>query len=178
MEKELEVKILGMDMGDLKKKVLELGAEKLSEEKQVNLRINSSRHPIDPEMGYLRLRRVEYMNGQGHKELTFKAKKENKVLRNYSEFTTRIENEEALLSILEILGYDQISRGEKHRESYGYKGARFDFDTWDKDSYPDPYMEIEVEDESQFKEIIQALEIPEENISRKSIGELRADLKK
>lgn len=177
MEKELEVKILGMDFEDLKARVLKLGARKLSEEKQVNLRINSSTRPIDPELGYLRLRLVEFSDGKSKKELTFKAKNKTKLLRNYSEFTSQIENEEGILSILEILGFDQISRGEKHRESYTYGGARFDFDTWDKESYPDPYMEIEVENEDQFIEIIKALEIPEENISRKSIAELRAELK-
>ena len=177
MEKELEVKILGMDFTDLKKRVLELGAEKLSEENQINLRINSSKHPIDPELGYLRVRLVKEADGSEKKEFTFKAKDKAKLVRNYSEFTTNFDNEEALLSILDILGFDEVSRGEKHRESYVYQGARFDFDTWDKESYPDPYMEIEVQSEEQFKEIISALKIPQENISKKSIAELRAELK-
>lgn len=176
MERELEVKILGMDFEKLKEKVQNLGAKKISEENQINLRINSSKHPLDPELGYLRIRLSQKGQDQIEKELTFKAKDKAKLVRNYSEFTTNFTDEESLLAILEILGYDKVERGEKHRESYQYKNVRFDFDTWDKDSYPNPYMEIEVQEEEDLKEITNLLEIPEENISKKSIAELRADL--
>ena len=51
-------------------------------------------------------------------------------------------------------------------------------DTWDEKTYPYPYMEIEAPDENKLEEIVELLHIPRENISVKSIVELRTELKR
>ncbi|MCD1147223.1 class IV adenylate cyclase [Peptoniphilus sp. KCTC 25270] len=178
MEKELEIKVLNMDLEDLEKRVIALGAEKVSVEEQENLRINAKENPIDEELGYLRLRQTTFEDGSVENEFTFKAKDKGKTVRNYSEYTVQVDDKDTLLEILKIMGYDQIIPGYKHRVRYKYQGAKFDFDTWDKESYPTPYMEIEGESEEQIGELIKILEIPEENVSKKSIAELRKEWKK
>ena len=66
--------------------------------------------------------------------------------------------------------------GEKERISYRYKNQRFDIDIWDKDTYPEPYMEIEFSNQSKIDEIIDDLGIDRKNVTNKSITELREDL--
>jgi adenylate cyclase class 2 len=82
-----------------------------------------------------------------------------------------------MLEILKNLGFDNIEIGYKERKSYELMDARLDFDKWDKDTYPFPYMEIEVKDMKHLNEITKALEIPQINISTKSIIQLRKELK-
>ena len=82
-----------------------------------------------------------------------------------------------MLEILKNLGFDKIEVGYKDRKSYEFLDARIDFDTWDKDTYPFPYMEIEVKDMKHLNEVSKVLGLSQENISTKSIVELRKELK-
>jgi adenylate cyclase, class 2 len=89
--------------------------------------------------------------------LTLKKNISTKDLRDNIEYTTEIEDRESMLKILNELG--------------------FDFDTWDEKTYPYPYMEIEVDSRKKLNEITSLLEIPQENVSFKSIVELRKEIK-
>ena len=55
-------------------------------------------------------------------------------------------------------------------------GARLDFDRWDEDFYPYPYLEIEVKNEEHLTQIINKLGIRKDQISTESISELRLKL--
>lgn len=78
--------------------------------------------------------------------------------------------------ILEHIGMELQYSGEKERISYRYKNQRFDLDIWDKETYPEPYMEIEFSNQSKIDEIIDDLGIDRKNVTNKSITELREDL--
>ena len=52
----------------------------------------------------------------------------------------------------------------------------FDIDLWDKAVYPYPYLEIEGPSQEDLDKILARLNIPKENITTKSIGELINDL--
>ena len=57
MERELEVKVLGMDFDDLKERVISLGGILISKEEQINTLIDSSDKPIKTYLdAYLRIR--------------------------------------------------------------------------------------------------------------------------
>ena len=90
---------------------------------------------------------------------------------------SEVENKEAILQIFHELGYDKIEEGFKERKSYSLQNARFDLDIWDEKTYPYPYMEIEVESQEELDKMIKLLNISEENISTKSIMELKEELK-
>ena len=80
-----------------------------------------------------------------------------------------------MLDILKSLGYIVKEEGTKERISYELDGIRFDLDKWDEKTYPYPYMEIEVNDEVELQKIVNILDIPKEDISTKSIVELRRE---
>ena len=81
-----------------------------------------------------------------------------------------------MTKILNQLGVSLQFKGEKERRSYTYKGQRFDIDIWDKNTYPDPYMEIEFTNKNKMDEVINDLDIDKNNITTASISELRAKL--
>jgi adenylate cyclase, class 2 len=179
VEKELEVKVLNMDFDKLEEKILALGGKLIAEEKQINTLIDSNKNPIKSfSNSYLRIREIEdILNNNKKIELTLKKNISTKGLRDNIEYTTEIEDRESMLKILNELGFDLNEIGYKKRKSYKLRGARFDFDTWDEKTYPYPYMEIEVDSRKKLNEITSLLEIPQENVSFKSIVELRKEIK-
>lgn len=179
MERELEVKILGMDLEELEKRVISLGGVLVAKEIQTNTLIDSKKSPIKTKVdAYLRIRETKnLLNNKSNTAFTLKKNISKDGIRDNIELTTEIENKEAMLEILENLGFDDTEVGYKERKSYELMDARLDFDKWDKNTYPFPYMEIEVRDIKHLNEITKALEIPQENISTKSIVQLRKELK-
>lgn len=179
MERELEVKVLGMDFDDLKERVISLGGILISEEEQINTLIDSSDKPIKTYLdAYLRIRETRDLISNKEKTvITLKKSIDNHGLRDNHELTTDVGDKETMLRILKDLGFDKIQVGYKERTSYELMGARLDFDKWDPHTYPYPYLEIEVKDFKHLNEVTSALGIPQENISTKSIVQLREELK-
>ena len=178
MVKELEVKILRIDLDLMEEKILSLKGELIADEVQINTLIDSTNSPIKDNLdAYLRIRETEnLLEDKRDVVLTLKKNIKNKNLRENIELNTEIEDKETMLKILESLGFDKIEVGHKKRRSYKLEGARIDLDTWDKKTYPYPYMEIEVKDADHLNQLIELLQIPKENISSKSIVELREEL--
>lgn len=176
-ERELEVKLLGLDLEELEQKIREAGGEFLGAEHQTNWTINRSDVPYPEEKGYLRIRRTK-KQGLTSCEVTLKEKKEASEVREHMEHTVAIDDAEEMLLIFQTLGYDEIHRGEKHRKSYRLEGARIDLDAWDEKTYPYPYAEVEVKREEDLGKILELLQVPEEAVSLLSISDLRRQWKK
>lgn len=179
MERELEVKVLGLDLHQLERKIISLGGKLISEELQVNTLIDSKDRPIKSYLdGYLRIRETkDLLTDKVNVNLTLKKNINLEGIRDNVEINAKVEDKEEMLQILEELGFNDIEVGHKKRKSYELNGARLDLDKWDEKTYPFPYMEIEVNNIKHLNEVIALLEIPQENISTKSIVELREELK-
>ncbi|HZJ98594.1 MAG TPA: class IV adenylate cyclase [Tissierellaceae bacterium] len=179
MERELEVKILGIDLEEMEKRVISLGGVLIAKEIQTNTLIDSSESPIKTKVdAYLRIRETkDLLNNKSDTVITLKKNLSKDGIRDNIELTTEIADKEIMLEILNDLGFDDTEVGYKERKSYELMDARLDFDKWDKNTYPFPYVEIEVRDMNHLNEITKALEIPQGNISTKSIVQLRKELK-
>lgn len=178
MVKELEVKILNIDLEEMEKLIISLGGTLIAKEVQVNTLIDSTERPIKESINaYLRLRETkDLLNNKSDMTLTLKKIISTEGLRENIEINSRVDNKEAILNIFKELGYDILEEGYKERKSYNLHNARFDLDIWDEKTYPFPYMEIEVESQEALDKIIQLLGISETNISTKSIMELKSEL--
>ena len=178
MVKEFEVKVLNIDIESMEKRLVELGAKLIAKEVQINTLIDSSTKPIKSYLdAYLRIRETkDLLNNTESTTLTLKKNMLNDKIKENLELNTEVENKRVLLDILFDLGFDKIEVGNKNRTSYMFKGARIDLDIWDPDIYPYPYMEIEVENKEDLDRVIDILEIDRNNISLKSISELRKEL--
>ncbi|MDR7855811.1 class IV adenylate cyclase [Tissierella sp.] len=177
--RELEVKILNVDLEEMESKLIALDATLISRERQVNTLIDSEDGFIENNLdSYLRIRETKsYLNNDIKYTLTMKKNINREGLRENIESNVDISDKDTMLSILEDLGYVVVQEGFKERTSYTLGNVRFDLDRWDENTYPYPYMEIEVNDEDELKEMIKLLDIPKENISTKSIVELRREAK-
>lgn len=175
--KELEVKILNINLEDMESKLRGLGATLIDKELQVNTLIDSKENFIQNSLdSYLRIRETKsILTNKVKLTLTMKKNINRKGIRENIEINTDISDKDAMLEILKSLGYYVIQEGFKERTSYALKDVRFDLDKWDDLTYPYPYMEIEVNDEHQLEDIIKLLNIPKEDISTKSIVELRKE---
>lgn len=178
MVKELEVKILNIDLDEMEKQIISLGGKLIAKEVQVNTLIDSTNKPIKESINaYLRLRETkDLLNNKSDITLTLKKIISTDGLRENIEMNSEVENKEAILQIFNELGYDLLEEGYKERKSYELYNARFDLDIWDEKTYPYPYMEIEVESQEDLDKIIKLLHISKENISTKSIMELKKEL--
>ncbi len=178
MEKELEVKILDVDFKSLQTRIVELGGEIIAQEEQMNIIIDSSQNPISDKINaYMRIRITrDLLNDRTSNTLTLKEKTTREGIRENKEYNLTIGDVKTALKIFDKLGYDEMKVGYKNRKSYSLKSSRIDFDVWDKESYPHPYVEIEVAREEDLEGLLEDLKIDKEKISLKSIGELRQEL--
>lgn len=172
MEREIEVKVLHVDLDAMEAKLVDLGGEKIGEEQQTNYLIDSAAHPIPAGRGYLRIRCIE-KNGCETIQCTFKEKKSDEGVRAYDEHTVIIDDAREMRAIFALLGYDLVEEAKKHRISYVFGQCRIDLDRWDPESFPEPYMEIEGPSRAVIEKAIAALSIREEQVSTKSIAELK-----
>lgn len=175
--KEKEVKVLDIDKKKIEKKLKEIGAELVKEEIQKNIIYDSKDRSLKTKYnGYLRIRITkDIIRDKIIKTLTLKKNISSGNTRNNIEYETEITNENDLEKIIAHLGYDNVHIGTKHRKSYKYNDILFEIDTWDKDTFPDTYMEIEVFDENQIEEAAKILNLDRSKITSKSIEELRKE---
>ena len=73
------------------------------------------------------------------------------------------------------MGYKRKRPGYKHRRSYMYENIMFEIDTWDEKTYSKPYLEIEVTSDEELEKAINLLSLDRNQITTKSIDELRKD---
>ena len=178
MERELEFKLLGLDFEKYKKLIEEKGGVLIAHEFQTNTVIDSNEFELIDDNCYLRIREVEdILNNSKKKELTFKKKINNELARENLEYTIEFNNRENLINIFKNLKLDKFITGTKERYSYKYKNLRLDFDIWDKNTYPYPYIEVEALNEKDMYEFLKDFGIDKKHISLKSITELQNDLK-
>lgn len=180
VENEIEVKILNIDVKEFELKLKSVGAKLISIEEQVNIRIDSTTHPISNYTdGYLRIRKSKNLiTGEEDIVITFKEQSITSGVRKSLEHTSEIGDVDTILDILKLIGYDIIDFGSKKRTSYEYKNNRFDIDIWDEETYPYPYVEVESTSAEKLHEILKELKVSEENISTKSIADLKNSCKK
>lgn len=178
MSRELEVKVLNIDKDKIEKQLINLGATLLAKEYQVNTTLDTKDYKIQRNnKSYLRIRETrDLLNDEVNYTITLKENISRTNVRENIEIETKIEDKKPLLYILNSLDVQVVHEGCKERNSYVYDDIRFDLDTWDKGTYPYPYMEIEVKKEEDLDKAIELLDIDEKNISIKSIMELREDL--
>ena len=174
--KELETKIINIDIEDIKIKLQKMKAEKVKEENQINSIFDFPDRRLLKHKGYARIRVIEdkltnntYYYMTTKKMLSqdkFKVMEENEVL---------IDNAEIGSNIFRALGLELIESISKFRESYKYKNTLIEIDINDKNFCPFPYIEIETEKEEDLREVVELLGYTMEDTTSKTIFEILGD---
>lgn len=177
IEKEREVKILGIDLEAFEALLIEKGATLRLFEQQLNLIFSPpALYGTD---SYLRIRTTKNLeSGEEKSVLTLKINEGQEGIRTNREYTTPVEDAEVMSEILCLSGLREPVEAQKIRKSYLLRGAVIDLDKWSESVYPEPYAEIEVSSEEKLEEILHLLSIDPEQVSTRSIRQLMHDVKK
>ncbi len=153
MAHEIETKVLDIDVDDIKKKCVDLGAKKIQETilKVSWYRLKGIKEGEDP--WFLRIR----SNSEGSHEVTWKGKSD--VLgaaRKHAEINFMVQDSEKLGELFEGIGLEKYAYQEKKRTSFVLRDWVFEIDEYPK---MPPFLEIEGKIEEHVKEAIKLLKL-------------------
>lgn len=171
---ELEVKVFNIDIENVKNSIIKSGGKLVKRENQSNYYYNL---PKNNETGYIRIRTVDDLINKNVKYiLCIKKILSQAKCRISDEHEFEIKDFNECRDFLRALGLEFHSKEDKYRESYEYMETLIEFDIWDKRVFPDPYMEIEAENEKQIYNVLSALDIPEYKATSKSLTEVKKEM--
>lgn len=172
---ELEIRILDIDVEEIRRKLLALNTEKVKMENQLNRIYDFEDRRLLDSKGYARIRTIEDMihNKTVHYITTKKLISQEKY-KIMEEHETIIESSEEGENIFKALGLNLVQSINKYRESYKYKSTLVEIDINDKSFCPFPYIEIETAYEEELEEVVLLLGYKMEDTTSKTIFEILA----
>lgn len=173
---ELETRLIDIDVENVRKKLLQIGATKVKQENQVNNIYDFPDKKLLNEKGYARIRVVEdeITNNKVYYMTTKKLLSQEKYkVMNENEIV--INNDIEGENIFKALGLELIQSIKKYRESYQYKNSLIEIDINEKTFCPFPYIEIETNSDEELKEIVELLGYTLEDTTSKTIYEILSD---
>ncbi|WP_102398887.1 class IV adenylate cyclase [Haloimpatiens massiliensis] len=174
--KEMEIRIINIDVDTMRNKLLSLGCAKVKEENQTNLIYDFPDKKLLNNKGYARIRIVEdLIKNKTTNYMTVKKLLSCEKYKIMEEHETEILSSEDGKNILESLGLCLIQGIKKYRESYKFKDTLIEIDINQKDFCPFPYIEIESCYENQLKEVVSLLGYTMEDTTSKTIYEILKD---
>lgn len=175
---EIEVKILNIDIDQIREKLKDIGALLVKKENQINYMYDFPGEPLYKNYkGFCRIRDIESMLDKTRKYiLGVKKMISQEQYKIMKEEETEVFDLESTKNILVELGMINVRTDIKYRESYKYDGVLYEIDIWDKDIYPHPYLEVEAKDEKSLNIAIELLGFDLNQTTTKNLKELREDL--
>lgn len=173
MAKELETRIIDIDLEALRKRLKELNAQKVKVEDQINDIYDFSDGRLLNAKGYARIRTV--YDRLNEKEIIFMTTKK---LLSQGKFKEMEENEVIVSDktmaerIFKSLGLKLHQSIKKYRESYKLENGLVEIDINDKAFCPFPYIEIETDSEENLETIVSLLGYSMKDTTSKTIYQL------
>lgn len=148
MNTEFEAKAVKVDKEEIRKKLKDLGANLVFEEKQYT-RV-TYKLPIDLKGGWGRLRT------DGDKTTLAIKQVVEKSVTGTKEIEIEVSNFEDTRELLKMSGWEEKNYQENLRERWMINDVEFDIDTW---PMIDPYLEIEAKDEESVRAWFKKLDL-------------------
>ncbi len=171
--KELETRIIDIDVNDIREKLKKLGAKQVKVEDQINELYDFEDGRLLSQKGYARIRTT--FNRITNKETifmttkkmlsqdTFKVMEENEII---------VDNKEMAKKIFTSLGLVLTQSISKYRESYKLENALIEIDINDKNFCPFPYLEIETDSVENLDKVVKLLGYTLEDTTSKTIYDI------
>ncbi|MDF2881341.1 MAG: adenylate cyclase [Clostridiaceae bacterium] len=173
---EIEVKILNINITELKKILDGIHAKIVKSENQINKIFDFSDRRLINNHGYARIRIVEdLLKKQQIYYMTTKKLLSNTEFKIMSENETEIKNAEEGEKIFGALGLELVQTIFKYRESYKYKNTLIEIDVNDKSFCPFPYIEIEAPTENELIKTVELLGYTMKDTTSLSIYDILKD---
>lgn len=165
--REIEIKILDINVKKIKAKLKKIGAHKKFSSNVEMIIFDFPDQRLNNSGFVLRVRKID-----GKTELCFKGKKEDSKFKIREEIEVNTNNFENTIKIIKNLGLKNVYSGTKHREEYMLGKVKFEIDTID--NIP-PFIEIEAPTEEDIEETVHKLDYTmgqTTNLSTKEIKRL------
>ena len=171
--KELETRIVDINVDDIRNKLIALNAEKVKSEEQINDIYDFEDNRLLAQKGYARIRTV--VNRLNKEETifmttkkmlsqdTFKVMEENEVI---------VDNKGMAKKIFLSLGLELKESIGKYRESYKLNDSLIEIDINDKSFCPFPYLEIETTSIESLEKVVTLLGYTLEDTTSKTIYDI------
>jgi len=171
--KELETRVVDIDVDKIREILNNIGAEKVKEEYQINNIYDFEDNRLLNAKGYARIRITDdRLNNKEVVYMTTKKMLSQGTFKEMEENETIVEDKEAASKIFTSLGLSLKQSIKKYRESYKIGDSLVEIDINDKNFCPFPYLEIETYSEDRLKEILNILGYTIEDTTSKTIYEL------
>lgn len=171
--KELETRIIKIDVASIRKLLISLGAEKVKEENQINDLYDFEDGKLLSQKGYARIRTVDDL--LHNKQIIFMTTKKMLSQGKFKEMEENeviVDNKTAAEGIYKSLGLILKQSIQKFRESYKLEDALIEIDINNKNFCPFPYIEIETDSEEKLEKIVKLLGYTMEDTTSKTIYQL------
>lgn len=174
--KELETRIIDIDVDEIRQKLLSLGGEKIKSEDQVNEIYDFADGRLLAAKGYARIRTV--VDRLSNKETIYMTTKK---MLSQDTFKVMEENETIVMDadmsrkIFLSLGLQLQESIKKYRESYKLENALVEIDINDKSFCPFPYIEIETDSIENLEKVVTALGYTLADTTSKTIYDILAE---
>ena len=161
---EIEVRILDVDIHEIRRKIFEYNGVLVKKENQINKLFDFDDDRLLRNNGYARIRIIKDLISD----------------KNFYYMTSKRKLLRLLIgeNIFKSLGLSMKNEIKKYRESYKINDVLIEIDINDKSFYPNPYVEIEGESINEIEEVVNILGYSMEDTTSKSIFELIEDLNK
>lgn len=161
MESEYEIAVLDINVDEIEKKLVKIGAVKQGEYLQKR---NLYNFHEEFRGRFIRLR----TNGE-KTTLTIKDKSAKKEIGSVKELEVEVSSFEKTDEILELLGYQHSTYQENKRIIYKFGNIEFDIDSW---PMIPTYLEIEGKNKEDVEKMIDILEIDKNKLSLDKVSEI------
>lgn len=174
--KELETRIVDIDVDDIRNKLTSLGAEKVKSEDQVNEIYDFEDGRLLAAKGYARIRTtVDRIKGKETVFMTTKKMLSQDTFKVMEENEIIVDDKEMARRIFTSLGLKLQESISKYRESYKIMDSLVEIDINDKSFCPFPYLEIETSSVEKLEEIVKLLGYTLEDTTSQTIYDILAE---
>ena len=174
--KELETRIVDIDVDDIRNKLISLGGEKVKSEDQVNEIYDFEDGRLLAAKGYARIRTtVDRIKGKETVFMTTKKMLSQDTFKVMEENEVIVDNKEMARRIFTSLGLKLQESISKYRESYKINDSLVEIDINDKSFCPFPYLEIETTSVEKLEEIVKLLGYTLEDTTSQTIYDILAE---
>ena len=174
--KELETRIVDIDVDDIRNKLTSLGAEKVKSEDQVNEIYDFEDGRLLAAKGYARIRTtVDRIQGKETVFMTTKKMLSQDTFKVMEENEIIVDDKEMARRIFTSLGLKLQESISKYRESYKIMDSLVEIDINDKSFCPFPYLEIETSSVEKLEEIVKLLGYTLEDTTSQTIYDILAE---
>ena len=174
--KELETRIVDIDVDDIRNKLNSFGAEKVKSEDQVNEIYDFEDGRLLAAKGYARIRTtVDRIKGKETVFMTTKKMLSQDTFKVMEENEVIVDSGEMARRIFISLGLKLQESISKYRESYKINDSLVEIDINDKSFCPFPYLEIETSSIEKLEEIVKLLGYTLEDTTSQTIYDILAE---